>query len=432
MIGMNKKENIKVKNMFCPHCNETIEKAVLTVQGVTKVKADYVRGSVDVEYDTDMCNIRDIKNKINVSGYQVDDNSRNSIMNGISVVIIILAVWYILRCTGAAVIFQSFPEAKEGMSYAAIFLIGVLTSVHCIAMCGGINISQSFGSRSRRAVRPSILYNAGRIISYTVIGGLLGSIGSIIAISLQARAVVGMIAGVVMLIMGLNMLGCFKGLKKLGIHLPAVITKRLYGNKSHGSFYIGLVNGLMPCGPLQSMQILAIASGSMVKGALSMFFFSVGTVPLMLLLGIFAGTMKQKFRETMVLVGAVVIMFFGLFTLSNNLVLSGIKIPDFGNSQNIDVAQAVVDNNIQYITTKLQPGSYEAIKVKKGIPVKWTIVAEEGSLNGCNSEIIISEYSIDIKLKQGENIIEFTPQSEGNIPYSCWMGMIKSNIIVEG
>lgn len=430
---MIRKEIIQVKDMFCPHCNETVEKAVRGVEGVAKVKADYVSGSVEVEFDTAKCSIQDIQDKIDESGYRVQKGSnKNAIINGISIVVIVFAIWQILSCTGISVIFQSFPEAKEGMGYITVFLIGILTSVHCIAMCGGINISQSIGSKSRKTVLPSILYNAGRIVSYTVIGGLLGGIGSVVAITMKVRAVIGMIAGVVMLIMGLNMLGCFKGLKKFGIHLPASITKKLYGNKSHGSFYIGLINGFMPCGPLQSMQILAIATGSVLKGALSMFFFSAGTVPLMLGLGVFAGKLKQKFRETMVLVGAVVVMFFGLFTLNNNLVLSGIRLPGIGSSEAADLTQTVVDNDVQYITTELQPGSYEEIKVKKGIPVKWTIVAQEGSLNGCNNEIVIPEYNIDIKLEQGENIIEFTPEEEGTIPYSCWMGMIKSNIIVEG
>lgn len=427
---MIKKDTIFVKNMLCDHCNDAIEKAVSSLEGIVFVKADYVSGKVNVEYEDDKCDNQQICGEIEKSGYLVQKEKGSSIMNGISIGIITLSVLYILNITGVTKVFQYFPEAKEGMGYMTICLIGIFTSVHCIAMCGGFNLAQSMVSKGK-AIQPSILYNLGRVISYTFIGGLLGGLGSIVAISLKARAVMGIVAGVVMIIMALNMLGCFKGLKKVSVHLPSCITKRMYGKKSHGSFYIGLVNGLMPCGPLQSMQILAIASGSVIKGALSMFFFSVGTVPLMLLLGIFAGSLKNKFKERMMLAGAVFVMLFGLFTLNNNLVLSGIGFPEINQSQDSMVAEAMVDHNIQYITTNLQPGSFERIKVKKNIPVKWTIVAGEGSLNGCNNEIVISEYHIDMKLKQGENIIEFTPKSEGEIQYSCWMGMIKSSILVE-
>ena len=429
---MIKKETIFVQGMSCPQCNKRIERAVSSLEGVAFVKADYVSGNVTVEYDNETCDTETIIEKIEKIGYLVQkEKNRNTIINGISIVIIIMAVWYILNATGLSKIFQRFPEAKEGMGYITICLIGVLTSVHCIAMCGGINLAQSIRRENREAVRPNILYNLGRVVSYTVIGAVLGGIGSVFTISLKAKATVGMIAGVVMLMMGLNMLNCFKGLKRFGIHLPAFVTKKLYNNKMHGSFYIGLANGLMPCGPLQSMQILAIASGSVLKGALSMFFFSIGTVPLMLILGIFAGSMKKKFKEKMMLAGAVLVVLFGLFMLNNNLSLSGIRFPQLNAPQNTEIAQAMVDNNVQYISTTLQPGSYEKIKVKKNIPVKWTIVADENSLNGCNNEIVISEYNIDMKLQQGENVIEFTPDSEGEVPYSCWMGMIKSSIVVE-
>ena len=75
---------------------------------------------------------------------------------------------------------------------------------------------------------------------------------------------------------------------------------KLFGNKiysnngKHGPFYIGLLNGLMPCGPLQAMQIYALGTGSFVMGAASMFFFSVGTVPLMFGFGVLSSILSKK------------------------------------------------------------------------------------------------------------------------------------------
>jgi plastocyanin domain-containing protein len=91
---------------------------------------------------------------------------------------------------------------------------------------------------------------------------------------------------------------------------------------------------------------------------------------------------------------------------------------------------AKVNSNVQEITTNLGTGSYPAITVQKGIPVKWNIKADAQNINGCNGTLIIPKYNIQKKLVPGDNIIEFTPQEEGNIPYSCWMGMIRSNIKV--
>jgi len=91
---------------------------------------------------------------------------------------------------------------------------------------------------------------------------------------------------------------------------------------------------------------------------------------------------------------------------------------------------AVVEQDVQNITTNMHPNEYESFTVIKGVPVKWTIIVEQGNLNGCNNPLTVPKYGIEKKMVVGENIIEFTPESEGNILYTCWMGMIEGNISV--
>ena len=87
-------------------------------------------------------------------------------------------------------------------------------------------------------------------------------------------------------------------------------------------------------------------------------------------------------------------------------------------------------DGIQVVTTTLSPGAYEPINVQAGIPVQWNIRAEQRSINGCNNKIIIPAYNIEKKLEPGDNIIEFTPSESGKVAFSCWMGMIRSQISV--
>jgi hypothetical protein len=89
-----------------------------------------------------------------------------------------------------------------------------------------------------------------------------------------------------------------------------------------------------------------------------------------------------------------------------------------------------IENGVQIINSTLTGGKYPAITVQQGIPVKWTINAPAGSINGCNNRMIIREYGIEYQFKNGENIIEFMPQKSGRFSYSCWMGMIRSSITV--
>jgi len=104
--------------------------------------------------------------------------------------------------------------------------------------------------------------------------------------------------------------------------------------------------------------------------------------------------------------------------------------PFSGSSENITEDSASVNEDVQYITSTITDGGYDPITVQQGIPVKWTLKVPEGSLTGCNSSIVIPEYDLQVNLKEGDNLIEFTPTQSGTYSFSCWMGMIRSSITV--
>ncbi len=352
--------------------------------------------------------------------------------------------------------FNFFPLATEDTGFSMLFIIGLLTSVHCVAMCGGINLSQCItgsGGQGRFAgFLPSLKYNLGRVISYTVIGGIVGAVGSVVQFSGTARGIVQLLAGVFMVFMGLSLSGLVLALARFTPHLPKALGRKIAKEKkrSNSPLYVGLLNGLMPCGPLQAMQLYALSTGSVWGGALSMLLFSLGTVPLMFALGALSSILSRKFTKRMVMVGAVLVVVMGISMFQNGLALSGIGLgsgvaqsepiqtEEKANEANVPKAEAEqtqapaqgTQENVQEITSELTGYGYPAITVKAGIPVKWTIKAPKGSLNGCNYAIIIPEYKIEKTLEIGDNVIEFTPTRMGTFTYSCWMGMIRSSIKV--
>ena len=112
--------------------------------------------------------------------------------------------------------------------------------------------------------------------------------------------------------------------------------------------------------------------------------------------------------------------------------MPGILSPGAGSAETGAPANDVkVENGVQVVSSTLEPGRYPAITVSAGTPVKWVINAPEGSVNGCNNRMIVSEYGIEHTFKTGENVIEFTPTKTGKFKYSCWMGMIRGTITVE-
>lgn len=424
------KEVLNIEGMTCNACELRLEKEVGSLAGVKTVKADCEKNTLTVEFG-EPANLEEIKKIIVGTGYDVVTKKKNN-MNTIYILVILLGLYVIAKQFGLTGIFQKFPTVnEEKVGYAVLFVIGLLTSVHCIAMCGGINLTQSVAGKGEKPLKNSILYNFGRLAGYTFIGGILGLIGEAASITLRIRGIAGIIAGVFMVITGINMLGNFGLLKRLTPRVPKGVAVKAAKLGNHGSFAVGLVNAFMPCGPLQSMQLYAVACGSFISGAFSMFFFCLGTIPLMFIFGAAAGALKKKWKDIMIKASAVLVLFFGIYMLQNNFALVGITTPSVIKEAPSSTVTAMVDGDKQYITTSLHANGYDNIEVKANIPVVWTIIAEKDSINGCNNEIVLAEYNQQIKLYEGENVIEFTPSEKGTFTYTCWMGMLKNTITVK-
>lgn len=439
-----KTKKLKIGGMACVSCQNIIEKKLQLTAGVEHVSVSYSKGTAAVTYDTHIISLKEITEIINKLGYKVPtgDQPRSSTSRIIGILIIVGAIYVLLQRSGLTQLFNAFPLAEAGMGYGMLFVIGLVTSVHCVAMCGGINLSQcipqstSIEGHKFSALRPSLLYNLGRVISYTTVGAIVGALGSVISFSGAFKGAVQLLAGVLMVIMGLNMLGVFPWLRRLNPRMPKIFARKLQSEKagSNSPLYIGLLNGLIPCGPLQAMQLFALSTGSLVQGALSMLLFSLGTVPLMFGLGALSSVLSKRFTRKVMTAGAVLVVVLGLSMFSQGWSLSGFSrsspIPQSAAASQNTASDIQVVDGVQLLNSTLSSGNYPAITVQAGIPVKWTISASEDDINGCNNRMFIPEYDLEYSFKPGENIIEFTPAQTGKFPYSCWMGMIRSAITV--
>ena len=425
---------LKIEGMVCVNCENLIEDILLDNNGVNKVEVSYTKGLAKINYNENKTSINDLSNKNKKSKKRDIDCANKDEDNTFLIIIIILGVILLLKKFGVSNIFSVFPTPNENTSYSMLFIIGLFTSLHCVSMCGGINLSQcinyndTIDKGTLSTIKPAFLYNLGRVISYTIFGAIVGGIGSIISFTGWMQSLIQLIASIFMIIMGLNMLNIFPWLRKLNPRMPKIFAKKFKSKNNNSPFFIGLLNGFMPCGPLQAMQIYAISTGSVTKGAISMFLFSLGTVPLMFGLGTLSSYMSKKFSNKIMKFGAILVIVLGFSMFNNALALSGINFSQ--GSENDSGVRAEIQDNIQVVTTKLKGGTYEPIIVEVGKPVKWNIQVSNGSLNGCNNKIIIREYEIEKSLEMGDNIIEFTPTEAGTYTYSCWMGMLRSKIYV--
>lgn len=442
------KKIINLGGVTCTACENKIEKELKKLYGINDVKVSYVSSTADIIYNADEIDLKVIYDTIEKAGYDViyeeDDSLEDDSSNTTTLLIfLIIAGMYVI--INNTIGFNFFPQITQSMGYGMLLVAGIFTSVHCIAMCGGINISQCAGCSGCKNdnitsnLKPSFLYNLGRVASYTILGGLVGALGSVFSLSLKGKSIISLLAGAFMIIMGVNLLGITPKLRKIMPRLPKRLTDKIDNKKNDkGPFIVGLLNGFMPCGPLQAMQLYALGTGSFITGALSMLLFSLGTVPIMFAFGSFSSILSSKFTKQMMKISAILVIVLGIVMGNRGFSLAGINIVDailsplgINLAQDGKIANAVIKDGYQTVTTKLESGKYQPISVYAGVPLKWTIVAEKGTLNGCNNEIIIPAYGKQQKLELGENKIEFTPTQAGTITYTCWMGMISSTISVK-
>ncbi len=429
---MNVKSNkIKVYDMTCTSCEKIIERTLKKLVGVLNSKANYVEQTVYIEFDSELCSLQQIKHAIVAAGYVVEKPNN---YKALGIFIISAAIIFLGTSTGG----YDMNNMLSGASYIVIFIVGLLTSIHCVGMCGGIMISQSISKNSINkfeAIKPALLYNLGRVISYTVLGGIVGTVGSVFSLNLRTQAAIQIIAALFMIIMGLNMSG-FSLFRKINLKLPWSYCS--LKKKPKTPLVVGILNGLMPCGPLQTMQLYALSTGSAFKGALSMLIFALGTVPLMLIFGAASGMLSKGYTKSLLKLSGIFILILGLIMGNRGLALAGMNISPASlmmrtqqnkSLSNGNASKATIENGVQIIKITADRSGYSpnVLYIQKDIPVK--LVVDGKQITSCNNEIVLPSLNIKKKLTGGDNLIEFTPTAT-DIKFSCWMGMINGVIKV--
>ncbi len=495
---------LQIDGMTCHSCERRIEAALTGIEGVESAKASQSAARAIVRHD-ERVDETALRAAVEKAGYVIRELPSRSTPIALGIGLVLAAMYMVANAMG---LFNSFPMADNSIGYGMLLVIGLLTSVHCVAMCGGIAISQSVrpidakpaetqparrrlpGPKSPVLARlaPGFLYNGGRVISYTVVGAIIGGIGSAFSFSETTKGAITAIAGFFMLWLGLKMIGIMPNLPSGPGFLPPSLKRRIsiFASKfaGRGPFIVGLLGGLMPCGPLQTMQLYALGTGSIAAGAFSMLLFSLGTVPLMLLFGAAATILPRKFMPVMVKASAVLVLLLGSLTLGRAAALAGIALPEpFGagglhgieaslGAQGLSqkavydrsadgaltpagtspssadrlqgssrpdggsaslvaqggdsIPRATIKDGVQTVVTVFGSDNYMPFYVQAGIPVHWIVRIKQEDLNGCNRSLIVPAYRIRKDLKPGDNLIVFTPTKAGIVPYSCWMGMIRS------
>lgn len=222
------------------------------------------------------------------------------------------------------------------ITYGTAFIIGGVASLStCIAVVGGLVLSLSATfAREGDALRSQLFFHSGRLVSFFVLGGVIGAVGSAFTLTNTAIFILNILVGLVMLLLGINLLDIFNFTKMFQLRTPKFIVRHAMEvskiNHALTPFLVGVVTFFLPCGFTQSMQLYALTTGSFLSGALTMFSFAVGTLPVLALISFSSFSIKNGIKAGIFFKTAgLIVIAFALFNLINSLVIINVIPPVF-------------------------------------------------------------------------------------------------------
>lgn len=277
----------------------------------------------------------------------------------------------------------------------------------------------------------------GKFASHVLLGAALGALGSAVQLSFRVRAILQIFAGVVMIVLAADLLG-FTAARRLLPQPPARFVRLVRrGTKTEamaGPAILGSLTILIPCGVTLGVMVLAVASGSPIRGASMMGAFVLGTSPLFAILGYAARRSATAFRGRMTKVAAIAVVIVGSITLNTGLVLAGSPVTlssalsvfgGPGSSATTTPTDATIaSDGTQQIVIEARDRSYVPSRIRAGSGVRTTLTMRTAGTRGCTRAFIIPSMGIQKVLPEtGDTDIDLGVSRAGRIDYTCGMGM---------
>ena len=311
------KYTLTIEGMTCAHCEARVTQALSSVPGVGDLEVSLAKGTASFELGGGDGAVKDVVRAVEQAGYGAHAGKKFDWIYVWGFVLAVVLMMLSMRLVRG--------RSLEGADYGFIFIIGLLTSLHCVAMCGGITLSQVAGGQSfsERALTLG-KYHLARLFSYSIVGAVLGGIGAFATPSNGLKGLLVVAGGIGMALFALAGIAprWFSKVRLPGF-LSGTDPASRYGGNS--SWVLGFLNGFVPCPPLQAMQLFALASGSALRGGLSMMFFALGTIPLLLGFGTFVTLLSPRWRSRLVKLGLMFVLLLALIMVvkGTGMVLKG-------------------------------------------------------------------------------------------------------------
>jgi sulfite exporter TauE/SafE/copper chaperone CopZ len=324
-----------VSGTHCASCKILIEQILNEQDFIRSIRVNLKAETVAVETDSTQdpeVLAQTLTEKIQSHGYRLSleksgtkKQNAGGMWKALPIGLGILILFFLLQKSGVLNLGIGGP-----ITPLTSFIIGLIASVSsCLAIVGGLvlSLSAKISEDNVSDTKTFLLFHTGRIVSFALLGGALGALGGAIGINFTLTALLGLLASVVMLLLGLNLVGVFA---KSTVTLPSGLFTffRSIEHKTLTPLIVGFATFFLPCGFTQSMQIAALGSGSFVSGLLIMLAFALGTLPMLLLLSFGAASFAHGKHAPLFFKSAgIVVIGLGLFALLAGLAALGVIPP---------------------------------------------------------------------------------------------------------
>ncbi len=441
------KKTYFINGMHCASCETIIETEISELNGIEKVTASLKNNCVTVvaKSKKHLPHINELNSKFKELGYtfstEAPKNTTVSRGDFVKIILIVLVFVTLFSYIEKSPVLMSFSITNTS-SLPVFFMFGLVAGLSsCAALVGGILLSLSKqwndSYKADNKYTPFILFNVGRLVSFAVLGGLLGLIGGALQISIGTTATVTLVVSLIMLLLGFQMLGV-KFLNQFQLKLPKKFTKNISNTNNFSGKYMpfaaGVLTFFVPCGFTLIAQSTALVTGNFINSALMLLFFALGTLPILAIISFTSIKLHSnpKFSTKFNYFAGLLVVFFALYTLNSQLNVLGVtSLNDILKPNSEKFEKSFLSNKkdeseeIQYIQMEASKFDYypKEINLKAGVPVVWEFY-NHGVYGCAQAAYVHGLYPNVIYLEQGMNVIKFTPEKKGTYKLSCTMGMV--------
>lgn len=346
------------------------------------------------------------------------------------------------------------------MNLWLIFLTGLTTGgISCVAVQGGLLTSMIANQKATDSTKPkkskTALISLGavqleqddvfsiasflgaKLLSHTVLGALLGLLGSAISLDLTMRLTFQIFTALFMFATAMNLLQVHPMFRFLSFQPPKFIRRHIRSASKSNSIFapgiLGLLTIFIPCGVTQAMEVVAINTGNPVQGALIMFAFVLGTIPLFSIIGIILTKLSETWHAVFNKVAAFALIALALYSFNGVAVVLDSPLSFQHLTRGIVAALPIGTSDtqltakvgqVQEVTISVQNSGYAPrnIKVKQNVPVQLTLQSKD--VYSCALSFVFKEFGISTFLKSTDTqTFTFTPTKKGVYTFACSMGM---------